>query len=91
MFMNTLLYRYLAIINGMTFIAFALDKRKAQKRKWRVPTETLMGLSLVGGAVGGFLAMHMFHHKTRQKKFSIGLPAMLIMQMILLLFLYNRA
>ncbi len=91
MFMNTLLYSYFAIINGMTFIVFALDKRKAQKRKWRVPTETLMGLSLVGGAAGGLLAMHMFHHKTRQKKFSVGLPAILITQMTLLLFWYNRA
>lgn len=91
MFMNTMLYSYFVLVNGITFLVFAFDKQKAKKRKWRIPTETLMGLSFVGGAAGGLLAMHMFHHKTRQKKFSVGLPAILITQMTLLLFWYNRA
>lgn len=73
-------------MNVMTFLAFAVDKRKAQKRKWRLSTKTLMGLSILGGAGGGFVAMHVFRHKTKQRKYLVGIPSILIIQTIGLLY-----
>lgn len=87
--MNLILYKYLIIVNLITFVVFATDKRKAQKGKWRIHTETLMGLSFIGGTVGGLAAMHIFHHKTKQKKFTLGLPVMLALQIALLVCLHS--
>lgn len=87
--MNLILYKYLIIVNLLTFVVFAIDKRKAQKGKWRIHTKTLMGLSLIGGTIGGLAAMYIFHHKTKQKKFSLGLPIMLTIQITLLVCLHN--
>ena len=65
--MNIMLYWYLIIINFITFLVFALDKRKAKKGKWRIRVQTLLGLSFLGGAAGGLVAMYTFRHKTKQK------------------------
>ena len=78
---------YLIIINSTTFIVFALDKICAIKKKWRYKEASLLGMCLVGGAIGGFLAMHLFRHKTKKKVFVIGVPLMLIIQIMILLFI----
>jgi len=72
---------YVAIAIGIylvssivTFAAFALDKRKAKKDLWRTPERTLILLSLAFGWPGGMLAMITTRHKTRIKKFTLGLP-----------------
>ncbi len=82
--MNIMLYWYLIIINFITFLVFALDKRKAKKGKWRIRVQTLLGLSFLGGAAGGLVAMYTFRHKTKQKIFKFGLPVLLVLQMMLL-------
>lgn len=64
---------YLAM-SIVTFAAFALDKRKAKKDLWRTPEKTLLLLSLAFGWPGGMLAMKLVRHKTRTKKFTIGMP-----------------
>ncbi|MCP1102245.1 uncharacterized membrane protein YsdA (DUF1294 family) [Aequitasia blattaphilus] len=74
---------YLLIINLITFIAFAVDKNNARKQRWRIRVTTLLGLSFIGGSLGGLLGMYLFRHKTQKKAFTIGIPFMLIMQLFI--------
>ena len=82
---------YLAGVNLAAFAAFGIDKRKAVRHRWRIPEATLLGLCLLGGALGGLAGMHLFHHKTRKARFFVGLPVMLALQLglgaVLLFFL----
>lgn len=81
---------YLLFINILAFAAMGIDKRKAKKKKWRTPEKTLMTLALIGGSVGMIFGMKYFRHKTLHKLFSIGGPAILIMQLILLYLIYTK-
>ena len=81
---HRLLWYYLLGINLITFIAFARDKAKAVHHQWRTRESLLMGLSFIGGTIGGLIAMHTLRHKTKTPKFCIGLPVMLAVQIILL-------
>lgn len=74
---------YLIAINLIAFVAFGIDKRKAEKDAWRIKESTLLGLSAIGGSVGALLGMHAFRHKTKHKKFAIGVPAILVLQVAL--------
>ena len=76
---------YLLLINIVTFLVFVIDKRRAVKRKWRIPEKTLLGLSLIGGSAGGLIAMYYFRHKIRKPAFAFGLPMMLLVQVIVIL------
>ena len=82
---NRLMVYYLFLINIVTFLAFASDKRRAARRRWRIPEKTLLGLSLIGGATGGIIAMYCFRHKIRKPAFAYGLSVMLLFQVIVLL------
>ena len=82
-----LLLAYLALVNLLTFILYGVDKRKAQKGAWRVPEKTLLLLPLLGGSVGGILGMQTFRHKTKHWYFKFGLPAMLVLQAALAVYL----
>ena len=74
---------YIFCINLAGFFSMGIDKRKAQKAKWRIPEKTLFLIALLGGAVGSLLGMHLFHHKTRHWYFRYGIPAILILQLAL--------
>ena len=78
---------YLIVINVVAFLAFGLDKLKAKADAWRIPEKTLLGLAIIGGSVGAILGMRTFHHKTRHKQFSVGLPVILALQLILVVLL----
>lgn len=71
---------YLLLINAAAFAVYGVDKQKAVKGKWRISENTLIGLAVIGGSVGALLAMKCFHHKTRKKKFSVGVPVILLLQ-----------
>lgn len=71
---------YLLAVNLAAFLAFGLDKRKAVKGKWRISERTLLLLAVFGGSIGAFFGMRLFHHKTRKKKFALGVPMILILQ-----------
>lgn len=71
---------YIIIINSIAFVVFGIDKQKAVKNKWRISENTLIGLALIGGSAGALIGMRCFHHKTRKKKFSVGIPLILILQ-----------
>ena len=82
-----ILLAYLALVNLLTFVLYGADKRKAQKGAWRVPEKTLLLLPLLGGSVGGILGMQTFRHKTKHWYFKFGLPAMLVLQAALAVYL----
>lgn len=78
---------YLIIINIIAFLAMWIDKRKAEKGKWRISETTLLLLGVLGGSIGGIIGMYTFRHKTKKKRFTIGMPAILIIE-ILIYFIY---
>ncbi len=84
-----ILLLYLGIINLVTFILFGVDKYAAIKEKWRIPVATLLGFSFVGGAIGGIIAMYLFHHKTQKNYFAVGLPMMVVTQIVALFYCMN--
>ena len=81
---------YLIGINLLTFAIFGIDKWKARKGKWRIPEDTLLWLSIVGGSVGALLGMYIFRHKTQKRKFNLGIPAVLVAQAVLAWFFFLR-
>lgn len=82
------LYIYLFLINALAFVFMLVDKIKAKKNLWRIPEKTLLGLSGIGGSLGGYLGMQLFRHKTKHPQFSIGLPVMLAIHIVLLVLLH---
>ena len=74
---------YIILINVITFIVYGADKRKAVKDKWRVRESTLFILAAIGGSFGALLGMYVFHHKTRKWYFKIGIPAILVIQIVI--------
>ncbi|MBQ1201377.1 MAG: DUF1294 domain-containing protein [Alistipes sp.] len=84
--MTQLVVTFLLVINIVAFFAFGTDKWKAKKGKWRIPESTLMLLALVGGSIGAWCGMRVWHHKTMHTKFRYGLPAIFIAQVIILFY-----
>ncbi len=78
--MSTGLEIYLIGINVLTFLIYGADKWKARKDRWRIPEDTLIWLAIVGGSIGSLLGMYLFRHKIRDRKFSLGVPAIIIVQ-----------
>ena len=74
---------YLFLINALSFLLMLIDKQKARKKKWRIPEATLMWTAALGGSVGALLGMKTFRHKTLHKKFSIGIPVILVFQIVI--------
>ena len=92
--MNTLhsyLIYYLLAINAVAFIMYGIDKYKAKKAKWRISEATLLLLAVLGGSIGAWMGMKVWHHKTMHKKFKYGIPAILLIQIALMAYLHiNR-
>ena len=86
------LYIWLAAINIAAFVMAGIDKKRAKEHKWRIRESTLIGAAIVGGSVGLLLGMLVFRHKTKHPKFTIGVPIILIIQIILavLYFFLNK-
>jgi len=80
---------YMAVINVITFAVFGIDKLKAVKNRWRVPEKILFFLALLGGSLGAIIGMYSFRHKTKKITFRIGIPVILIVQIIFIYFM-NR-
>ena len=77
---------YILIINVITFFIMWFDKHEAKIGDWRVPERTLFLLVLLGGGIGGIAGMYVFRHKTRKWYFKIGFPAILIIQIIFIIY-----
>lgn len=78
---------YLALINVITFLMYGIDKLKAKKGKWRIPEATLLLFAILGGSIGAWLGIKVWHHKTMHKKFKYGIPIILSLQVGLCLYL----
>ncbi len=78
---------YLLLANVVTFITYGIDKYKAKNVKWRISEATLLLMAVFGGSVGAWLGMKAFHHKTMHKKFYIGMPAIIVLQIALAVWL----
>ena len=78
-----LLACYLLAINVATLITFGIDKLEAKRAKWRIPEATLLMMAVVGGSVGAWAGMKLWHHKTRHKKFRYGIPVIFALQIAL--------
>ena len=78
-----LLY-YIVGVNILTFFVYGIDKWRAKKGKWRISEATLLLLAVIGGSIGAWLGIKVWHHKTMHKKFKYGIPAILIIQIILI-------
>ena len=79
---------YLLAINAVAFIVYCIDKYKAKKAKWRIPEATLLLLAVLGGSIGAWMGMKVWHHKTMHKKFIYGIPAILLIQIALMAYLH---
>ena len=79
------------LVNIVAFVVYGIDKRKAQKGRWRIPESTLLLLAFFGGALGALLGMRAFHHKTKHWKFKILVPLFLAMQLALAGWLIYRS
>ena len=80
---------YLIIVNALSFLLMLIDKQKAKKDRWRIPEKTLIAAALLGGSLGGIAGMKLFRHKTKHPKFSIGLPVILAVQILIVFLLYK--
>ena len=86
---SSLLTLYLFAINVVTFLLYGIDKWRAKRARWRIPEGVLLGLAAIGGSVGAWLGMGIWHHKTQHKKFRYGVPVMLLIQIALLVWFWK--
>ena len=78
----TCLLVYLLLINALGWLLMLIDKRRAQKRQWRIRESTLMTVAAMGGSVGSLIGMYTVRHKTQHPKFTIGIPVILALQVL---------
>ena len=86
--MLSLILLYLLIINALALLLMLADKRMAEKKQWRIPESTLLTAAAFGGSIGALIGMYRFRHQTRHLKFTLGVPAILIAQIALVVFLF---
>jgi uncharacterized membrane protein YsdA (DUF1294 family) len=80
--MITALILYLAIINVINFLTMSYDKRQAKRGHRRIPEKRLFTYAAIGGALGGWLGMFIWRHKTKHMSFILGFPALLVVNLI---------
>lgn len=76
---------YLFLINALAFLLMLLDKLRAKKKARRIPEATLLLTAALGGSMGAVTGMNLLRHKTRKLKFSLGLPLLLILHILILI------
>ena len=81
---------YLIAINIITFFIYGIDKLKAKKGKWRIPESTLLLLAIIGGSIGAWLGIKVWHHKTLHKKFKYGIPLIVIAQIAIAVYIFRE-
>ncbi|MCR4651093.1 MAG: DUF1294 domain-containing protein [Lachnospiraceae bacterium] len=87
MTVRLIIITYLILINILGYIMMWTDKRRAVKHAYRIPEANLFVIALLGGSIGSIAGMYIFHHKTRHWYFVIGMPLILLIQIILILLL----
>lgn len=75
---------YGVVINVIGFGLMGIDKRRARKHQWRIPEKTLFLTALLFGSLGSWAGMYVFHHKTKHWYFVVGMPLILVLQVVVL-------
>ena len=81
---------YLLAVNIVTFLLYGIDKYKTKKGKWRISEATLLTMAAIGGSIGAWAGMRLWHHKTMHKKFKYGIPVIIILQVALAVYLLTN-
>ena len=89
-FFDYVVVTYLVIINLIGFIIMGVDKSKAKKGGWRIPEKTFFLVSLAGGGLGSWIGMYTYRHKTKHWYFVVGIPAIFLVELVGLIYLYGR-
>lgn len=87
---DTIIIGYAIVINVITLLMYGIDKWKAKHSKWRIPEATLLIMAAVGGSIGAWTGIKLFHHKTLHKKFKYGVPAIFLIQLGIVVFVYLK-
>ena len=87
--MNIILY-YLLAVNIATFFLYGIDKYKARKGRWRISEATLLMMAVIGGSIGAWSGMRLWHHKTMHKKFKYSIPIIIFLQVVLAVYLLTN-
>ena len=78
---------YLAVVNLAAFALMGVDKLRAKRGAWRIPERTLFLPAILGGSPGAILGMQVFRHKTRHRQFAVGIPLILLVQLVIVVLL----
>ena len=81
---------YLLAVNITSFLLYGIDKYKAKKGRWRISEATLLLMAVIGGSIGAWVGMRIWHHKTMHKKFEYGIPIIIILQVALAVYLLTN-
>ena len=81
---------YLLAINIASFFLYGIDKYKAKKGRWRISEAILLLMAVIGGSIGAWAGMRLWHHKTMHKKFKYGIPLIIILQVALAVYLITN-
>ena len=87
--MTKIILCYLLAVNLATFLLYGIDKYKAKKNRWRIPEATRLTVAAIGGSIGAWAGMRVWHHKTMHKKFKYGIPIIIITQIAVLVYLHT--
>lgn len=82
---------YLICVNIVGFLSMALDKSRARRGKWRLSEAALFIFAGIGGSLGSIFGMYVLRHKTKHLRFTIGLPAILVIQLVIITYLFFRS
>lgn len=85
--MKTFVVVYVTIMNILGILAMGIDKQKARMHRWRIPEKILFLVSLLGGSAGTWAGMYLFRHKTKHWYFVVGMPLILICQVLVITFI----
>ena len=81
---------YLLLINALAFALMLIDKQKAKHHRWRIPEKTLLMTAALGGSIGALAGMYLVRHKTKHLSFTLGIPVMMGLQILGMIWLYRR-
>lgn len=80
---------YLSLINAVAIILCVSDKQRAKQKRMRISEKSLFAISIIGGSVGMYIAMYLMRHKTSRLHFVIGIPVIIVVQAVILLYVFG--
>ena len=88
--MMNFIIAYVIIINIIGLLSMFIDKYRAIQNKWRIPEKTLFLIAILGGSIGSNIGMRLFRHKTKHWYFVFGMPAILIIQLVIIFLVLGK-